>query len=117
MYSWVHVNDICGIIDFIDEHENIDGVVNVSSPNPVTNNTFMRVLRQQTNTTIGLPAFTWMLKIGAALIGTETELLLKSRWVLPTKLLKYGYQFKYPTLEKAFEQIIKNTPKKRYAFL
>lgn len=117
MYSWVHIDDVCGIIDFVYNHINIEGVINVSSPYPVTNDTFMQVLRQQTNTNIGLPAFIWMLKIGAAIIGTETELILKSRWVLPTKLLNYGYQFKYPTLGKAVEQIIKNTPKKRYTFL
>jgi uncharacterized protein len=115
MYSWVHIDDVCGIIDFVYNHTNVEGMINVSSPNPVTNNTFMQVLRQQTNTNIGLPAFTWMLKIGAALIGTETELILKSRWVLPTKLLNYGYQFKYPHLEQAVNAIVKNVPKKQYA--
>lgn len=115
MYSWVHIDDVCGIIDFVYNHTNVEGMINVSSPNPVTNNTFMQVLRQQTNTNIGLPAFTWMLKIGAALIGTETELILKSRWVLPTKLLNYGYQLKYPHLEQAVNAIVKNVPKKQYA--
>jgi uncharacterized protein (TIGR01777 family) len=114
MYSWVHVDDVCGIIDFVYDHTNVEGVINVSSPNSVTNNNFMQVLRQQTKTNIGLPAFTWMLKIGAALIGTETELILKSRWVLPTKLLNYGYQFKYPHLEQAVEAIVKNVLKKQY---
>jgi uncharacterized protein len=115
MYSWVHIDHVCGIIDFVYNHTNVEGMINVSSPNPVTNNTFMQVLRQQTNTNIGLPAFTWMLKIGAALIGTETELILKSRWVLPTKLLNYGYQFKYPHLEQAVNALVKNVPKKQYA--
>ncbi|MFC4231062.1 DUF1731 domain-containing protein [Parasediminibacterium paludis] len=117
MYSWVHVDDVCRIIDFIEANEDITGVVNVSSPHPVTNNTFMKVLRQQTNTNIGLPAFTWLLKIGAAIIGTETELILKSRWVLPSKLLSHGYQFKYPYLEQAVETIVKDTPKKCYTLL
>ena len=65
----------------------LEGVYNVSSPNPVKNETFMQTLRNKTGTKIGLPAPAWLLKIGAAIIGTETELLLKSRWVLPTKLL------------------------------
>jgi uncharacterized protein (TIGR01777 family) len=117
MYSWVHIDDVCAIIDYVYHHTNVEGVVNVSSPNPVTNNIFMQVLRQQTNTNIGLPAFTWMLKIGAAIIGTEKELLLKSRWVLPTKLLNDGYQFKYPHLEQAVKAIVKNVPKKQYALL
>ncbi len=116
MYSWVHIDDVCLIVDFLFSQTEINGVINVSSPNPVTNNTFMKVLRQQTNTTIGLPAFKWMLTIGAAIIGTETELILKSRWVLPTKLLSYGYQFKYPYLNDAFRAVIKEVPKKAYSF-
>ncbi len=107
MYSWIHIDDVCAIVDFLYKHTNIDRVINVSSPNPITNNTFMKVLRQKTNTKIGLPVFEWMLKIGATIIGTETELILKSRWVLPTKLLSYGYVFKYPHLEAAVDEILR----------
>lgn len=114
MYSWVHVEDICRAIDFIYNHKELEGIFNVSSPNPVNNETFMRTLRKVTGHKIGLPAFTWMLKIGAALIGTETELLLKSRWVLPTKLLENGFTFKYAELQTAFADIIKKMPRKAY---
>ncbi len=114
MYSWVHVQDICRTIDFMYNHKELEGVFNVSSPNPVNNETFMCTLRKVTGHKIGLPAFTWMLKIGAALIGTETELLLKSRWVLPTKLLENGFTFKYAELQTAFEEIIKKLPRKTY---
>ena len=114
MYSWVHVEDICRAIEFIWDHKEMEGVFNVSSPNPVTNETFMRTLRKVTGQKFALPAYTWMLKIGAGLIGTETELLLKSRWVLPTKLLANGFTFKYAQLQTAFEEIIAKLPRKAY---
>ncbi len=106
MFSWIHIEDICRIIDFITDHSALEGVYNASAPNPVTNKVFMQTLRKAVGYKIGLPAFTWMLKIGAFIMGTETELLLKSRWVLPTKLMQKGFVFKYPNLALAFESII-----------
>ena len=114
MYSWVHVEDTCRIIEWIFEHEELEGMYNCCSPNPITNQTFMRILRKVTGYKFGLPAFKWMLNIGARLIGTEPELILKSRWVLPTKILQTGFQFKYPLLEGAFKDIVSKTPRKRY---
>lgn len=114
MYTWIHIEDTCRIIEWIGEHKEMSGVYNCSSPKPVPNKEFMRILRQVTGNKIGLPAYEWMLKIGAALIGTEAELVLKSRWVLPTRLLESGYQFKYPELKNAFTSIIKNVPRKQY---
>ncbi len=114
MYSWVHVYDVCQVIDFMWQHTEMEGVFNVSSPYPVNNETFMRTLRKVTGNAVGLPAQKWMLKTGAAIIGTETELLLKSRWVLPTKLLENGFTFKFPNLQTAFEDIIDKLPRKAY---
>ena len=114
MYSWIHIKDVCESIDFMFEHNKLEGVYNLSSPNPVTNNIFMNKLRKATGQIVGLPAFEWMLKIGAAVIGTEPELILKSRWVVPTKLLQAGYQFAYPDIERAFEDIINQIPRKKY---
>ncbi len=114
MYSWVHVEDICRAIEFMFNQPTMAGVYNVSSPNPVTNKTFMQTLRTATHQAFGLPAYTWMLKIGAAIIGTETELLLKSRWVVPTKLQEAGFVFKYPNLDGAFKEIIAKLPRKKY---
>ena len=114
MYSWVHVEDICRAIEFMFNQPTMAGVYNVSSPNPITNKTFMQTLRNVTHHAIGLPAYAWMLKIGAALIGTETELLLKSRWVVPTKLQEAGFVFKYPNLDGAFKEIIAKLPRKKY---
>ena len=101
MYSWIHIEDTCRIIEWIYEHKELNGTYNCCSPNPVTNKEFMRSVRKATGHIIGLPAFKWMLKIGASIIGTETELILKSRWVIPSKILETGFQFKFPKLEGA----------------
>lgn len=116
MYSWVHIEDTCRMIEWIYDNTEIKGTYNCCSPNPVPNETFMALLRKETGHSLGLPAYTWMLKIGAPLIGTETELVLKSRWVVPTKILETGFQFKYPLLEDAFADIISKVPRKQYHF-
>ena len=114
MFSWVHIEDACRMTEWIANNDTIEGVYNCSSPGPVTNQEFMKTLRNATGNKIGLPAYTWMLKIGAALIGTETELILKSRWVLPAKILETGFTFKYPLLKDALADIIGKVPRKQY---
>lgn len=114
MFSWVHITDICRAIEFMYERNDLEGVFNLAAPGPVTNEVFMRRLRQATGHKFGLPAYTWMLKAGAAIMGTETELLLKSRWVLPTKLQQAGFTFTYPVIEKAFSQVIGALPRRSY---
>jgi uncharacterized protein (TIGR01777 family) len=114
MYSWVHITDVCRAIDFMVEHPDLEGVYNLSSPNPITNETFMKTLRKAAGHKYGLPAYEWMLAIGTRLIGTEDELILKSRWVVPTKLLQEGFTFKYVTIDKAFADIISKVPRKSY---
>jgi len=114
MYSWVHITDTCRMIDWIEAHKDLEGTYNCSSPEPVTNKVFMQTLRNTTRHIIGLPAYTWMLKIGAAIIGTESELILKSRWVLPTKILAAGFQFIHPSLANAIHDIVVKTPRKKY---
>ena len=114
MYSWIHVEDTCRMTEWICEHDEIEGIYNCCSPNPVSNKIFMQTLRKVTGHKFGLPAFEWMLSIGARLIGTEPELILKSRWVLPTKISQTGFQFKYPFLEDTFNDIVSKTPRRRY---
>ncbi|MBL7730670.1 MAG: TIGR01777 family oxidoreductase [Chitinophagaceae bacterium] len=114
MYSWVHIEDTCRMIEWITSYTGLEGVFNCSSPNPVTNKVFMQTLRRATGHKFGLPAYTWMLKAGAILIGTETELVLKSRWVVPTRILETGFTFKYPLLKDAFTDIISKVPRKQY---
>ena len=114
MYSWVHIEDTCRMIEWIYDHKEINGTYNCSSPNPVKNEEFMKSLRKVSGHIFGLPAYKWMLQIGAPIIGTELELILKSRWVLPTKILETDFQFKHPLLEEALSDIISRVPRKQY---
>lgn len=105
MMSWVHEDDVAGMVEWIVNHAEIEGPVNCGSPVPLKNKDFMKTLRRVYKIPVGLPAPTWLLEIGAWLIRTETELLLKSRWVLPKKLQESGYVFKHPNLEEAVRSI------------
>jgi len=105
-FSWVHIADVLGVIDFVRAHPELDGVVNVSSPNPTDNRTFMATLRRVLRVPFGLPAYRWMLEAGSIAIRTETELVLKSRWVVPERLVEAGYEFAEPDLEKALTDIV-----------
>ncbi|MEZ5016451.1 MAG: TIGR01777 family oxidoreductase [Flavipsychrobacter sp.] len=106
LFSWVHIEDVCRIVEWLDTHTEATGIYNVSSPNPVKNKELMKQLRAQMGMPFGLPASSLMLKMGALLIGTETELILKSRWVVPTRLLEEGYEFAYSTVDKALVNLI-----------
>jgi hypothetical protein len=108
MFSWIHIADVFSIIQFILEHKELSGVYNCSAPNPVSNEILMRSLREKTNTRFSLPSPVWLLRIGAVMIKTETELILKSRWVIPEKLLNAGYTFKYPSLSGALHNILQD---------
>jgi NAD dependent epimerase/dehydratase family enzyme len=106
-FSWIHIEDVARIIDFLAEHPELDGVINASSPNPSDNRTVMRTLRSILHVKVALPAYRWMLELGSAVIRTETELVLKSRWVLPERLERAGYVFAYPDIEPALRAILK----------
>lgn len=106
MFSWIHIEDLFSIILFIKDRKDLNGIFNCSSPNPVCNKIFMEKLRHQMHVKVGLPSPVWLLKMGAVFIKTETELVLKSRWVLPDRLLKEGYTFLYPSLENALINLI-----------
>lgn len=105
-FSWVHLDDVIGVIRFLREHPELDGVVNVSAPNPSDNRTVMATVRRVLGVPFGLPLPRWVLELGAMAIHTETELVLKSRWVVPERLLGAGYEFRYPDLEPALAQIV-----------
>ena len=105
MFSWIHIDDLFNIIIFIQQHNELTGVVNTTSPNPVSNKTLMQLLRKKLNVKFGLPVPAWLLKIGAVIIKTETELILKSRWVVPERLLQAGFQFKFSNMDEALANI------------
>jgi uncharacterized protein (TIGR01777 family) len=102
-FSWVHESDVIGIIDFLIAHEELEGVFNVAAPNPVQNSELMNVVRAVVKAPFGLPATKWMLEIGARFLNTETELILKSRWVIPTRLLEEGYTFNVTHIKEAIQ--------------
>jgi NAD dependent epimerase/dehydratase family enzyme len=105
-FSWVHIIDVLGVIRFVRAHSEIDGVINVSAPNPSDNATLMRTIRRVIRAPFGLPAPRILLELGSALICTETELVLKSRWVVPERLMAAGYEFVHPELEPALREIL-----------
>jgi hypothetical protein len=94
--SWVHHRDFAAAVSWLIDRPSIDGAVNIASPHPQPNADFMRILREAYGFRFGLPAPKWMLEIGAALVRTETELILKSRRVVPTRLLEEGFRFTFP---------------------
>ena len=83
----------------------MEGVVNIASPFPVPNDEFMRVLREACSAPFGLPATQWMLELGAIFMRTETELILKSRRVVPGRLLEAGFTFQFPDWRSAAREL------------
>lgn len=104
--SWVHDSDFLRSIEFLINCEDFTGPVNISSPNPLPNREFMAILRRAWGAAIGLPATEWMLALGAILLRTETELILKSRRVIPGRLSSAGFQFQFPDWESASRDLV-----------
>jgi uncharacterized protein (TIGR01777 family) len=99
--SWIHYEDFVASVRWLIDRHDVDGIVNVAAPNPLANAEFMRLLRRAWGTRFGLPARPWMLEIGAVFMRTETELILKSRRVVPGRLLEHGFAFKFPMWDEA----------------
>lgn len=99
--SWIHDQDFIRSIFWLIDHDEIEGPINLAAPNPAPNAEFMRALRAAWGIRVGLPATKWMLEIGAFLLRTETELILKSRRVVPGRLLESGFVFQFPTWAEA----------------
>jgi uncharacterized protein (TIGR01777 family) len=105
--SWIHENDFVRAIDFLIEQQELDGCVNLCSPCPMSNKDFMSTLRKAWGTRIGLPATQWMLELGAIFLRTETELILKSRRVVPQRLLEAGFTFNFADWTSAASDLVK----------
>jgi len=103
--SWIHDDDFIRAVYWLIEREDVGGAVNLASPNPLPYKDFMASLRRAWGTRIGLPATRWMLEMGAFLLRTETELVLKSRRVVPGRLLQEGFLFDFPDWQKAAEEL------------
>lgn len=104
--SWLHEADFCGVVDWIWEHNELMYPVNVCAPHPVLNREMMATLRKVHRMPFGLPATPLMLELGAAILGTETELVLKSRRVVPERLLASGYKFRFPEITGAIRDLV-----------
>lgn len=112
-FSWVHLDDVVELVRFVRDTPGLAGPLNVSSPHPSDNRELMRLLRRRLRMPIGIPLFRWMLELGAVGIRTETELILKSRWVLPERLEQTGYTFRHPDLDEALGSVLDQRQRRR----
>lgn len=104
--SWIHERDFVRAVYWLIDHDKISGPVNIASPNPLPNKEFMRLLREAAGVPIGLPASEWMLAVGAVFMRTETELILKSRRVVPSLMLESGFEFDFPHWSEAARDLV-----------
>ena len=105
-FSWIHVDDVVRAVQFIDEHPELAGPVNLTTFDTTDNRTLMAELRRVVRMPIGLPATRWMLEIGMVALRMESEMVLKSRWVHPEKLAAAGFTFVWPDLRPALEDTV-----------
>ena len=104
--SWIHHEDWVRAVEWLIAHPELAGPVNLASPRPLPNDQFMRALRRAAGVPFGMPATRWMLEAGAFVIRTETELILKSRRVVPTRLIQSGFAFHFPEWPAAAEDLV-----------
>jgi len=105
--SWIHELDFCRAVDFLIQREDLDGPINIASPNPLPNRDFMRGLREAWDMPNGFPAPALAIELGAFFLRTESELVLKSRRVIPTRLLDAGFTFDFPHWPEAAEDLVR----------
>lgn len=106
MMSWIHEEDFARATQWIYEHTEINGSINLSAPKPLTNADMMKEMRHAYRTFIGIASPKFLLEMGAMLIGTETELILKSRWVYPRRLKESGFEFHFPDFRSAITDLV-----------
>lgn len=105
--SWIHDADLVRAVDWLIARDDVSGPVNLASPGPLPNAAFMRAIRTAWGTRVGLPATRWMLEVGAAALRTETELVLKSRRVVPGRLLEGGFTFAFDAWPEASLNLVR----------
>jgi uncharacterized protein (TIGR01777 family) len=103
--SWIHEDDFCRAVEWLIGQDDFRGPVNVASPNPIRHREMMRIFRRECGMPFGMPATRWMLEIAAFVHRTEAELILKSRRVVPGRLLAAGFQFRFPKMEDAVRKL------------
>lgn len=105
-FAWIHIQDLLQVFDFIIQNDAITGAINCTSPYPLTNKEFMSALRNSLNIPFGIPTPTILLHIGAFFLRTEPELILKSRFVYPEKLLESGFEFRHAYIHRTLEELL-----------
>jgi len=103
--SWIHEQDFVRAVEWLIAHEELEGPVNIAAPNPLPNAEFMQLLREAWGIPYGCPSTELMLEVGACLLGSETELILKSRRVIPEKLVRSGFEFAFPSWAEAAKEL------------
>ncbi|PCJ24315.1 MAG: TIGR01777 family protein [Flavobacteriales bacterium] len=104
-FAWIHIDDLIQTIEFLKGKESIDGPINCTSPSEIDNQQFMKALRKSLGVWFGIPTPKFALEIGSFLMQTESELILKSRFVKPQRLLDNGFQFKFTNIDKALADL------------
>lgn len=104
--SWIHDRDFVRAVAWLLEHDEIEGPVNLAAPEPLPQRDFMRALRRAVGAPFGIPASRWMLELAAIVLRTDPELLLKSRRVVPGRLLASGFRFEFPSWPEAARDLV-----------
>jgi uncharacterized protein (TIGR01777 family) len=112
--SWIHETDFIRSVEFLIASQDFTGIVNLAAPHPLPNRDFLRAIREAWGTRIGLPTTAWMIEIGTFLMRTESELILKSRQVVPGRLLAAGFQFTFPQWLEAAKDLVQRWRKPKF---
>jgi uncharacterized protein (TIGR01777 family) len=105
MMSWIHERDFVRAVEWLIEHEDVEGVVNLAAPQPVSNAEFTSELSKAMGRRLAIPSSGWLLRFGAWVMRTEPELVLKSRNVTPGRLLEHGFAFEFPRWQEAVREL------------
>jgi uncharacterized protein (TIGR01777 family) len=105
--SWIHDEDFVRAIDHLIDQDQFEGKVNICSPNPSPNREFMRALREAWGVRVGLPTASWMIEVGSLFLRTESELVLKSRRVVPGRLIDSGFKFLFAEWPVAAKELVR----------
>ncbi|MDR3651642.1 MAG: TIGR01777 family oxidoreductase [Paludibacter sp.] len=107
MFSWIHLEDYFKTLLFLTENESINGIINCTSPDPVSNTLLMEALRKMLHVPFGIPAPEFAIKLGTKLIGIDSGLILNSSFISPKRLLDNGFKFSFPSIEFALDNLLK----------
>ncbi len=106
LMSWIHIDDFCEAVNFIIKNEMMKGAINITAPNPLSNENMMKQICSEIRIPFRISSPVWLLEIASIFLKTETELMLKSRNVYPEALLKNGFQFQFPSFKEALRRLV-----------